>query len=237
VRYSTETRFSAKKALGASAERWEVLTSARENQVGLAVIVIPLLLSQKEAKAELEFESRSERLSYCFVPCKSYRTRRNPDPTSERSAERIRLKPNRVSRNPDIPTTAYLQDPHSSPGFDIKVEPIIQPAETEIPTRVCKSDFSSLYWTLRDLAAQQTVDGCGLSTEDLLTTGTISGTTPESHRCLLETAAKGGVTAVTKGREEKRKFLLDGDTVTLSAVAGKGVGLGECIGVILPGVH
>ncbi|KAH6684046.1 fumarylacetoacetase [Halenospora varia] len=141
------------------------------------------------------------------------------------------------SRNPDIPITAYLQDPLPNPGFDIKVEASLKPTGTKNPTTICKSEFSSLYWTLRDLVAQQTVNGCGLDTGDLLATGTISGSTPESHGCLLEMAAKGGVTVAAKEGEEKRIFLLDGDTVTLSAVAGEGVGFGECTGKVLPAVQ
>ncbi|KAH8679515.1 hypothetical protein BGZ60DRAFT_553877 [Tricladium varicosporioides] len=140
-------------------------------------------------------------------------------------------------RNPDIPITAYLQDPLPNPGFEIKVEASLKPAGTETSSKICQSEFSSLYWTLRDLVAQQTVNGCGLSTGDVLATGTISGTTSESHGCLLEMAAKGGITIIAKDGEEKRRFLLDGDTVTLSAFAGKGVGFGECTGTILPGIQ
>jgi len=83
--------------------------------------------------------------------------------------------------------------------------------------------------------AHQTVNGCSLSTGDLLATGTISGATKESHGCLLELIAKGGVEIQNaQGQSEQKKFLEDGDVVSISASAGPGVGFGECVGTILP---
>jgi fumarylacetoacetase len=48
-------------------------------------------------------------------------------------------------------------------------------------------------------------------------------------------AAKGGVEVKSgNGQVEKRVFFDDGDTVCLSAYAGKGVGFGDCVGTVLP---
>lgn len=100
---------------------------------------------------------------------------------------------------------------------------------------ICESKFSSLYWTLRDLVAQQTINGCSLRTGDLLVTGTISGGKIGENGCLLEMVAKGGVEIKNgKGVIERKMFFDDGDTVCLSAYAGKGVGFGNCVGTILP---
>lgn len=138
------------------------------------------------------------------------------------------------SRNLDIEIASYLQDPDPTPTYDFTLEARIRPEGAERETVTCRSKFGDMYWTLRDLVAQQTVNGCSLRTGDLLATGTISGSTKESHGCLLELAAAGGVEVeVVDGRREQRVWLKDGDTVSMSAVAAEGVGFGECVGKIL----
>jgi fumarylacetoacetase len=136
-------------------------------------------------------------------------------------------------RNPEVELSPYLQDPDPKSSFDIGVEVSLHPADS-VSSTVCKSKFSSMYWTVKDMVAQQTINGCSLNTGDLLATGTISGPTLESHGCLLELSPKGGAQIKTAdGGNERRMFLKDGDTVSLSASAGSGVGFGECVGTIL----
>lgn len=138
-------------------------------------------------------------------------------------------------RNADITLPAYLQDPDQKPTFDLKLSASLRSPNAAIWSNICESSFSSIYWTMRDLVAHQTVNGCSLNTGDLLATGTISGATKESHGCLLELIAKGGVEIKNAtGEIEQRIFLEDGDTVSISASAGPGVGFGECVGTILP---
>lgn len=138
-------------------------------------------------------------------------------------------------RNELIPISAYLQDPRADSSYSIKLGATLQPSTAHAPSVICTTEFSSLYWTLRDLVAQQTINGCNLNTGDLLATGTISGTTPESHGCLMEIAASGGVDVETAdGSIEKKVWLADGDTVSITAVAGPNVGFGECNGKVLP---
>jgi fumarylacetoacetase len=138
-------------------------------------------------------------------------------------------------RNPDIILPPYLHDPDTLPTFEIELKAEMQPKGAVESTVICTSKFSSVYWTLRDLVAQQTVNGCSLRTGDLLATGTISGDAIGSNGCLLEMAAKGGVEVKSgNGQVEKRVFFDDGDTVCLSAYAGKGVGFGDCVGTVLP---
>jgi fumarylacetoacetase len=72
---------------------------------------------------------------------------------------------------------------------------------------------------------------------DLLGSGTISGTEDGSQGSLLE-ASKGGKEAIKLSRGVERRYLEDGDTVTLRGVCGTEdgglVGFGECIGQIFP---
>lgn len=136
-------------------------------------------------------------------------------------------------KNPDIEIASYLQDPDPQSSYSIDLSASIENA-TSTDT-VCTTNFNTLYWTLRDLVAHQTVNGCNLNTGDLLATGTVSGTTAESHGCLMEVAASGGV-QVNKGNGNvmKKMWLEDGDTVRLVGKAGPGIGFGDVVGEVLP---
>jgi fumarylacetoacetase len=142
------------------------------------------------------------------------------------------FKTSSPQKNPEIKLPAYFQDSDPKPTFNFTLEATIQPAGVMTAFTICKTTFSSIYWTIRDLVVQQTINGCNLRTGDLLATGTISGSTPESHGCLMEVAAKGGVGLGVNGVSGNRIFLEDGDTVTITAKAGEGVGFGDCTGTI-----
>ncbi len=72
---------------------------------------------------------------------------------------------------------------------------------------------------------------------DLLGSGTLSGTEYGSQGSLLE-VTKAGKETIKLSDGVERKFLEDGDTVTLRGVCGTEedglVGFGECVGKILP---
>lgn len=102
-----------------------------------------------------------------------------------------------------------------------------------VSTTVCKSELSSMYWNFSDLVVQQTSNGCNINTGDLLGTGTISGTTHESHGCLLELTA-GGQKDFPLAGGGRRTYLEDGDTLCISGRVGEGVGFGRCSGLVLP---
>ena len=129
----------------------------------------------------------------------------------------------------------YLMDPEPKPTYDISLNVSLLPKNCAKATTICESQFSSLYWTLRDLVAHSTVNGCNLRVGDLLATGTISGKGKESHGCLLEAIVHGGVEIENGDKQvEKRMWLEDGDVLTMSALAGPGVGFGDCTGMVLP---
>lgn len=76
---------------------------------------------------------------------------------------------------------------------------------------------------------------------DLLGSGTISGTEPNSFGSMLELSWKGSKEIIlensTLPQNKTRKYLVDGDTVVMSGFAqGEGyrVGFGEVKGKILP---
>jgi fumarylacetoacetase len=71
---------------------------------------------------------------------------------------------------------------------------------------------------------------------DMLGSGTISGDKKEEFGSLLE-LTWGGRDDVELGNGEKRKFILDGDSIIMTGWAiknGKKIGFGECAGTVLP---
>lgn len=105
------------------------------------------------------------------------------------------------------------------------------------PQRLMSSNFRDSYWTLAQLVAHHTVNGCNLQAGDLLGSGTQSGREAGQGGSLLELTF-GGKQPLTLANGETRAFLEDGDTVTLRArCARQGyrrIGFGECRGTVMP---
>ena len=105
------------------------------------------------------------------------------------------------------------------------------------PQLLSQSSFEDAYWTLSQLVAHHTVNGCNLRAGDLLGTGTLSGPQPLQGGSLLE-LSHGGHNNITLDNGEVRTFLEDGDTIILKAYAERAgarrIGFGECRGTVLP---
>jgi fumarylacetoacetase len=121
-------------------------------------------------------------------------------------------------------------------SFDIELQVLIKPENSNSPTEVCHSNFKYMYWSMVQQLAHHTVNGCNLRVGDVCASGTISGPTADSFGSMLELAWKG-----TKPLEladgEKRVFINDNDTVIMKGWGVKDgirIGFGECIGKILP---
>ncbi len=103
--------------------------------------------------------------------------------------------------------------------------------------RLSQSNMRDAYWTLAQLVAHHTVNGCNLRAGDLLGTGTLSGPAPEQGGSLLE-LTQGGKRPLTLPNGEVRTFLQDGDTVILrgvcEAAGARRIGFGDCRGTVLP---
>ena len=128
----------------------------------------------------------------------------------------------------------YLRD---DVGFDINVEVWLRTAKMTDPVRLSRGNFRDMYWTVAQLVAHHTSNGCNLVAGDLLASGTISGTTKDSRGSLLELAWRG-TEPIELPTGETRKFLEDGDEVIMRAYCEREgharIGFGECRGVVLP---
>ncbi|MET0924278.1 MAG: fumarylacetoacetase [Xanthobacteraceae bacterium] len=105
------------------------------------------------------------------------------------------------------------------------------------PHQLSASNARHLYWTVAQLVAHHSCNGCNLRPGDLFGTGTISTPSDDGLGSLLEISA-GGKRPVTLASGEARRFLEDGDTVIMQARCRRegyvGIGFGECRGTIAP---
>lgn len=99
-------------------------------------------------------------------------------------------------------------------------------------TVISKTSSKNIIWSVPQMIAHHTLGGCPLRPGDLLGSGTISGTELAQKGSLLEMSG-GGKGHVALNGGGIRKFLEDGDTITLRGAAGElgqKVGFGECVG-------
>lgn len=139
----------------------------------------------------------------------------------------------------------YVQDPepfpylrHSDPyTFNVDLEVAITQADGEGGV-VSRSNFRHMYWTMKQQLAHHTVTGCNMRPGDLLASGTISGPDPGSFGSMLELSWRGAKTVPLGDSGQERKFLKDGDTVTMTGVCrgpgGLNIGFGAVRGEVLP---
>ncbi|HYL22931.1 MAG TPA: fumarylacetoacetase [Burkholderiales bacterium] len=133
----------------------------------------------------------------------------------------------------------YLHDDHDQRegGFAIELEMHLRTANMKQPARLSRASFRDSYWTLAQIVAHQTSNGCNLQTGDLLASGTLSGASADSLGSLMELTLAGKNALALPGGET-RAFLEDGDEVIeRGRCAREGyatIGFGEAAGRILP---
>jgi len=120
-------------------------------------------------------------------------------------------------------------------SYDIQLEVGLTP-ENATEKIISNSNFKYMYWNMSQQLAHHTVNGCNVRCGDLMGSGTISGSTPDSFGSMLELAWKGTKPlAMNDGTE--RRFIQDGDTVTMRGFCQNvevRIGFGEVKAKILP---
>ena len=137
----------------------------------------------------------------------------------------------------------YLSSEYNSQygALDIQLSALIQTStmrEGNAPAeRLSQSSFRHSYWTIGQMVAHHSVNGCNLQPGDLFGSGTQSGPKPEEAGSLLELSA-GGKQPLTLKNGETRTFLEDGDTVVMRGWCEKTgaarIGFGEVSATVLP---
>jgi fumarylacetoacetase len=128
-------------------------------------------------------------------------------------------------------------------AIDIRLEALIQTEkmqrQRQPPQRLSETSFRHAYWTISQLVAHHTVNGCNLRAGDLFGSGTQSGPTAAEAGSLVE-LSHGGSRPLHIGTDERRTFLEDGDTVIFRGWCERPgavtIGFGELQGRVLPAV-
>ena len=155
-----------------------------------------------------------------------------------KSVDKLEVSPccfPKIIRNVDGKDIIKIQENEGKGSFDINLQVGIQP-EGEKETVVANSNFKYMYWSMAQQLAHHTVNGCNVRSGDMMGSGTITGPTPESYGSMLE-IAWAGKKPITLDDGTQRKFINDGDMITMNGWAEKGgkrVGFGEVSAKVLP---
>ncbi len=156
------------------------------------------------------------------------------------------LAPFRVPAAPrpagDPSPLPYLtsSDDQQRGGLDLTLEVWLRSARMRdagaSAVRVSRGNFRDMYWTLGQMLAHHTSNGCNLQPGDLIASGTVSGVDKEARGCLLERTWKG-TEPIELPSGERRAFLEDGDEVIMRGHAERDgfrrIGLGEASGIVV----
>lgn len=146
----------------------------------------------------------------------------------------------------------YLTDERNekSGGVDIRLEAFLTTSkmreQSAAPFRLSKTTFTNVYWTIAQMLAHHSSNGCNMQPGDLLASGTVSGPERDERGCMLELTWNGDRdnplpgsdrTPIQLPTDEEREFLADGDEVILKGYcesdSHRRIGFGVCTGTVL----
>ncbi len=137
----------------------------------------------------------------------------------------------------------YLESENNrqSGALDIKLQVALQTQAMREQDReaavLSESTFAYSYWSVAQMVAHHTVNGCNFKPGDFLGSGTQSGPEEGELGSLLE-LTQGGKRAIELPGGERRTFLEDGDSVIMRGYCEKEgaarIGFGEVIAVVVP---
>jgi fumarylacetoacetase len=166
---------------------------------------------------------------------KNFATSISPWVVTSEALEPFRCAPEpRLASDPrPLPHLSEVSDG----AFRITLEAWLRTSRMSEPVRLSRGNFASMYWTLSQMVAHHTSNGCPIRAGDLIGSGTVSGPEKENRGCLLELTWRGAE-PVELPMGEQRRFLEDGDEVILrgwcDAPGTRRIGLGECRGTVCP---
>ncbi|WP_283806486.1 fumarylacetoacetate hydrolase family protein [Bradyrhizobium neotropicale] len=103
--------------------------------------------------------------------------------------------------------------------------------------RLGRASTRELYWSVGQMVAHHTSNGCSIEAGDLYGSGTVSDDHESGLGSLLE-ISRAGARSLKLPSGEQRTFLEDGDEVTMTGRCIRDgfvpIGFGRCAGRILP---
>ncbi len=145
------------------------------------------------------------------------------------------LEPFRVAGQVQDPLPARYLRQQGARAFDIALEAGVRRHGASRPTRVCRTNFKYLYWSMAQQLAHHTSSGCNTRPGDLMGSGTISGPEAGSQGSLLE-LTRNGSEPLALDDGTSRTFLEDGDEISISGCCNGAyrIGFGAVTGRIVP---
>jgi fumarylacetoacetase len=152
-----------------------------------------------------------------------------------------RAQPARPEGDPQPLPYLFDKRDQAAGAFDIELEVLLLTEamrEQNLPAhRLTLSNTGHMYWTVAQMVAHHSVNGCQLQAGDLFGSGTLSGPENGQFGSLLE-ITEGGKKPIELASGEVRKFLEDGDEIILRGRCRRdgfaSIGFGECRGKVLP---
>ena len=153
----------------------------------------------------------------------------------------FRMAWSRDSKDPQ--PIEYLSSVRNSElgAYDVQLEVYLETSKMrdagQAPQKLTQSSFRHSYWTVAQMVAHHTVNGCNLMPGDFLGSGTQSGPGQDEAGSMLE-LSNGGKQKLELANGETRTFLEDGDSVVMRGFCqkdgAKRIGFGEVTSLVLP---
>ena len=144
------------------------------------------------------------------------------------------LEPFRVEGPVQSPAPLPYLETSGPQAYDVQLEASLVVAGAP-PATIARTNLRTMYWSIAQQLAHHTVSGCNTRVGDVMGSGTISGTAPDSYGSLLELTWNGTRPLRLPGGAE-RTFLEDDDEVILTGFAQAKdyrVGFGEVRGKVV----
>lgn len=136
----------------------------------------------------------------------------------------------------------YLESKHNRAlgSLDLNLQVLIETEamrnSSQPAVQLSQSNFKDSYWTVAQMVAHHTVNGCNLRPGDMFGSGTQSGPNPEEAGSMLE-LSNAGSEPIALPNGETRTFLEDGDCVIMKGWCKKAgaarIGFGEASATVL----
>ena len=211
-----------------------------------------VVVGQPSAMGEMIDETRAEEMIFGFVllndwsardiqqweyvPLGPFQAKAFATSISPWVVTREALEPFRLQGPAQNPTPLpYLRQIRSN-NYDLELDVALRASAMKQAQNICRTNFKYMYWSSVQQLMHHASSGCAMSVGDLLGSGTISGPEKYQRGSLIE-ISWNGAEPIELGRDIKRSFLEDGDSLTIRGWCqgdGYRVGFGEVEGTIGP---
>jgi fumarylacetoacetase len=142
--------------------------------------------------------------------------------------------------DPDLLPYLNEQSDRAHGGLALNLEISLQSQamkkQGSAPYVISRPKFQDQYWTLFQMLAHQTSNGCNMLPGDLIGSGTVSGPREGELGCLKEMTADGKI-GITLPSGETRTYLEAGDEVVFRGRCERegyaSIGFGQCSGIVM----